>query len=145
MHNESSTNPGDIPVRSKFKLPRAAKRAARPRRPISLSRALALVLLLPVILTLTGPDLGPKIKSVAAAVSIPAVPTQSSPIALAQNQQFLVNVNPDSDTLTVFVPNNGRNGGNLPVKLAEIPVGDRPTSVAVTPDSRTAYVANGND
>src|SRR5262249_59535965 len=51
------------------------------------------------------------------------------PIAIAQNDAYLVNVNPDVDTITVF--------GQLsaPAKLAEIPVGRDPTSVAIHPDT----------
>jgi YVTN family beta-propeller protein len=66
-------------------------------------------------------------------------PTHSSPIALAANDAFLVNVNPEADTISVFsvLPE--------PTKLAEVTVGGDPSSVAIHPDSVTAYVANARD
>jgi YVTN family beta-propeller protein len=66
-------------------------------------------------------------------------PTHSSPIALAANDAFLVNVNPEADSISVFsvLP--------APVKLAEVAVGGDPASVAIHPDSVTAYVANARD
>jgi YVTN family beta-propeller protein len=54
---------------------------------------------------------------------------------------MLLNVNSDSNSLTVFT---FLAAGNLK-KVAEIPVGRDPNSVAVHPDSTTAYVANSLD
>ena len=62
--------------------------------------------------------------------------TQSSSIALSQSGDFLVNVNPDKDTLSVFQPTSL-------AKLAELVVGGEPQSVVIR-DS-TAYVANARD
>src|SRR4029453_3729698 len=66
-------------------------------------------------------------------------PTHPSPIALATNDAFLVNVNPEADTISVFsvLPE--------PAKLAEVAVGGDPSSVAIHPDSVTAYVTNARD
>jgi len=64
-------------------------------------------------------------------------PRQSSPIVLSDNGAFLVNVNADANTITVFDAT-----GAVPVKISEIPVGSEPSSVAIRPDNVTAYVAN---
>jgi YVTN family beta-propeller protein len=65
------------------------------------------------------------------------VHTQSSPIMLSFNQDRLVNVNPDQDTISLFDPSTPS-----PTKLAEIGVGAEPNSVTIHPDNTTAYVAN---
>jgi len=78
--------------------------------------------------------------STARAGSTPALPTQSSPMALSTNGPMLVTVNPDANTITVFLI--------LPHELkkqSEIPVGREPSSVAMQPKSQTAYVANALD
>lgn len=69
----------------------------------------------------------------------PPLPSRSSPIALSQSQVFLVNVNPESDSITVF------DAQADPTKLAEVAVGGDPESVAIHPDSTKAYVANAQD
>ena len=96
------------------------------------------MLLLPVILT-TGAVLAQKQLGVAVKASTLAGPSQSSPIALSKDEEFLVNVNPDVDSVTIFrmKPNK--------TKVAEVPVGHRPSSVAIDPDSKNAYVANTRD
>jgi DNA-binding beta-propeller fold protein YncE len=58
------------------------------------------------------------------------------PIAVADNDAYLVNVNPDANTVTVF------DHLSSPVKLAEIPVGRGPVSVAIHPTSSKLYVAS---
>src|SRR5213594_1695160 len=75
--------------------------------------------------------------TVAAAFS-PARPTQSGPIALGKGDKYLVNVNPDANTVTVFQ--------QLPHRLkkhGEVAVGREPSSVAIK--SQTAYVSNARD
>jgi len=66
-------------------------------------------------------------------------PSQSSPIALSRDEDFLVNVNPDADSITIFraLPHK--------TKVDEIAVGGAPKSVAIHPDGRFAYVANSRD
>ena len=67
---------------------------------------------------------------------VPGVPsTQSSSIALSVDGNFLVNVNPDAGTVSVFQP-------AAMSKLAEITVGGDPQSVAIHPSQPRAYVAN---
>ncbi|MBI3249367.1 MAG: beta-propeller fold lactonase family protein [Deltaproteobacteria bacterium] len=68
-------------------------------------------------------------------------PRQSTPIALSDDGSRLVNVNPDLDTISIF-------NVVTPDKLSlpnEVEVGGDPTSVAIHPDNRTAYVANSRD
>ena len=60
---------------------------------------------------------------------------QSSPIAITANNTLLVNVNPTANTVSLF-----NILVNPPVKLAEIPVGTEPVSVAIA--GSKAYVAN---
>jgi YVTN family beta-propeller protein len=67
----------------------------------------------------------------------PSGPRQSSPIALTPDDDFLVNANPDADTISVF-----NVMGNVPDKIAEIRVGGEPNSVAIHPNGNKAFVAN---
>jgi DNA-binding beta-propeller fold protein YncE len=67
-------------------------------------------------------------------------PRQSSPVALTTDDGVLVNVNPESNTITVFDVSSDQ-----PNKLDEIQVGRDPSSVAISPDGDRAYVANAFD
>src|SRR5262245_8184584 len=67
-------------------------------------------------------------------------PTQSSPIAIARNGQFVVNVNPDANTITVLRPTPHKL-----IKIKEIKVGREPSSVAAHSDNNRVYVANALD
>src|SRR4051812_2188415 len=58
-----------------------------------------------------------------------AGPTQSSPIALSADDAVLVCVNQDQDTISIFDALKG-----VPVKVAEVPVGREPRSIALRPD-----------
>lgn len=62
-------------------------------------------------------------------------PVSSSPVAVSPNGRFVAAVNPDSDSITVI------NAHTLEV-LAEIPVGDDPRSISITPDSKQGVVTN---
>src|SRR5262249_32264844 len=68
------------------------------------------------------------IPTTARAASSPPQPSQSGPIALSKNSSQLVNVNPDANSITVFVgvPKGFK-------KQFEIPVGREPVSVATHP------------
>jgi YVTN family beta-propeller protein len=68
----------------------------------------------------------------------PPRPSQSSPIALSGDDVFLVNVNPDVNTVTIFL-----SGG--PNRIGEVSVGSDPVSVAIHPSRPVAYVANSQD
>lgn len=62
-------------------------------------------------------------------------PTCSSPIAISLNDRLVWVVNPDDDSVSVIRPDTH-------TRLAKIPVGDEPQSVALTPNGQYAYVAN---
>src|SRR5213593_990673 len=62
-------------------------------------------------------------------------PTYSSPIAISRDDMLIWAVNPSDDSVSVIRPDNN-------TRLAKIPVGDEPQSVALTPDGQYAYVAN---
>ena len=64
--------------------------------------------------------------------------TRSSTIGLSVDGNHLVVANSDVDTVTVFHPTGL-------VKVAEIPVGRDPSSVAIHRTNPTAYVANSGD
>src|SRR5262245_15074425 len=65
-------------------------------------------------------------------------PSQSSPIALGKGDKYVVNVNPEADTITVF-----QQVGHGLKKHGEVAVGGDPESVAIS--GQTAYVANARD
>jgi YVTN family beta-propeller protein len=64
-------------------------------------------------------------------------PTNSSPIAVTTNNIFVWSVNPDANSVSVFLT-----ASDLNIKIAEIPVGEEPWCVALTPDNAKAYVSN---
>jgi YVTN family beta-propeller protein len=64
-------------------------------------------------------------------------PTSSQPLALTANDAFLVVANEDNNSVTFFEVTGGATK-----KLAEVPVGVEPSSVAFLPDGRKAYAAN---
>ncbi|MCI0338400.1 MAG: beta-propeller fold lactonase family protein, partial [Acidobacteria bacterium] len=64
-------------------------------------------------------------------------PTSSGPIAITPDNNFVWEVNPDNDTVSVF---NVQNDANQ--KVGEIQVGDEPNGVAIHPNGQTAYVTN---
>ncbi len=63
--------------------------------------------------------------------------SRSSPIALTSDNQYVWSVNPDTDTVSVINVANDTNQ-----KVAEVPVGDEPRCVAISPDNKKAYVTN---
>ena len=128
MISEGNTIRADVGVLSKLRQLQANRNVAR--KSISLPRALGLVLLLPVILTVTGAILAQKVIGVISPISTFGGPSQSSPIALSRDETFLVNVNPDADTVSIFSSNPNARYGGSPTKVAEVPVGHRPSSVA---------------
>lgn len=64
-------------------------------------------------------------------------PSMSSPIAVTENDVFVLAVNPLNDSVSIFAVE-----GDANIKLTEIPTGDHPQTVATSPDSSRAYVAN---
>src|SRR5262245_49354490 len=61
--------------------------------------------------------------------------TYSSPIAISRNDQLIFSVNPNDDSVSVIRPDNN-------TRITNIPVGDEPQSIALTPDGQFVYVAN---
>src|SRR5262245_4526039 len=72
-----------------------------------------------------------------------ATPTRSTTIALTRDNQRLVVVNRETNTVSVIqVRTPAGVEANPPVKLAEIAVGNDPRCVALTPDDARAFVTN---
>jgi YVTN family beta-propeller protein len=71
-----------------------------------------------------------------------AAPTRSTTIALTSDETRVVVVNREANSVSVIRVKNA-NGKDINNKLAEIPVGEEPRCVAVSPDDRLAFVANG--
>src|SRR5215510_13024916 len=67
----------------------------------------------------------------------PLLPTNSSPVAITSDDQFVWMVNPKNNSVSVH-----HVGGDANVKLAEAPVGVEPRSVSIAPDNAKAYVTN---
>ena len=78
---------------------------------------------------------------VACAHAAPGAPAiQSSPIVQSSDGMVLLNVNPDNNSVSVFTTTNKKVR-----KIAEIPVGKEPVSVALTSNRNGAFVANSRD
>ena len=58
-------------------------------------------------------------------------------LALTSDNAFVWSVNPDNDSVTLIEVADDRNH-----KLTEVPVGDEPRCVAITPDDKKVYVTN---
>jgi YVTN family beta-propeller protein len=65
-------------------------------------------------------------------------PSKSGAIAITGDDKYVIQVNPENDTVTTFRVSTNE-------KVAEIPVGKEPFSVVIAPDDKTAYVANRED
>ena len=63
--------------------------------------------------------------------------SHSAPLALTRDSAFVWSVNPDNDSVSVIEVAGDKNQ-----KLAEVPVGDEPRCVAITPDDKKVYVTN---
>ncbi len=60
--------------------------------------------------------------------------SKSSAIAITGDDKYVVAVNPENDSISVFRSSDD-------TKTAELPVGDEPVSVVIHPDDNTAFVA----
>ncbi len=67
-------------------------------------------------------------------------PRQSSPIGLTGDDRFLLNCDSENNSVSIFDVTTA-----TITKLADVPVGRDPSSIAVMPDGRRAYVANSRD
>src|SRR5688572_31244837 len=61
--------------------------------------------------------------------------SHSTTLALSNDNTYVWSVNPDSDSVSLLEVAGDRNR-----KLAEVPVGDEPRCVAITPDDKKVYV-----
>jgi YVTN family beta-propeller protein len=78
----------------------------------------------------------------ATAPSTAAAPSHSTTVALTSDEQRLVVVNREANSVSIIRVKNNQ-GNDVANKLAEIGVGEEPRCVAVSPDDRFAYVTNG--
>jgi YVTN family beta-propeller protein len=76
------------------------------------------------------------------AQTIAAAPSRSTTIALTADEQRLVVVNREANSVSIIRVKND-SGNDVAGKIAEIGVGEEPRCVAVSPDDRFAYVTNG--
>ena len=74
----------------------------------------------------------------------PATSSHSTTIALTSDDQRLVVVNRQNDSVSIIAVRNDA-GHDVYQKLAEVKVGDEPRFVALTPDDKEAYVTNAAD
>src|SRR5262252_301665 len=70
-----------------------------------------------------------------------AAPGRSTTIALTSDESRVVVVNRDANSLSIIQVKN-KHGNDVSNKIAEIPVGEEPRCVAVSPDDRFAFVTN---
>jgi YVTN family beta-propeller protein len=63
--------------------------------------------------------------------------SHSTVLALSSDSAFVWSVNPDNDSVSLIEVAHDRNR-----KLTEVPVGDEPRCVAITPDDKKVYVTN---
>ena len=68
-------------------------------------------------------------------------PSRSTTIALTSDQQRVVVVNREANSLSIIRVRAG--GQDVGIKLAEIGVGEEPRCVAIHPNDQVAYVTNG--
>src|SRR5262245_43238087 len=71
-----------------------------------------------------------------------AAPTHSTTIALTSDEERLVVVNREANSVSLIRVKNNQ-GNDVANKIAEIGVGEEPRCVAVSPNDRLAYVTNG--
>lgn len=71
-------------------------------------------------------------------VSILKRASKSGAIAITGDDKYVVQVNPENDSITIIRTSTDE-------KLAELPVGNEPVSVVIAPDDKTAYVAVRGD
>jgi YVTN family beta-propeller protein len=72
---------------------------------------------------------------------VDAAPTRSTTIALTSDEQRLVVVNREANSISIIRVKNA-NGKDVSNKIDEIPVGEEPRCVAIHPSDRAAYVTN---
>jgi len=96
--------------------------------------------LVAVLVGLVG--LGAAAQKKVAPASVAATPTHSTTIALTSDEQRLVVVNREANSVSIIRVKNMQ-GDDIATKIAEIGVGEEPRCVAIHPTDRAAYVTNG--
>ena len=79
---------------------------------------------------------------VTSAISPASTPSRSTTIALTSNEQRLVVVNREANSISIIRVKDNQ-GNDIARKIAEIGVGEEPRCVAISPNNRFAYVTNG--
>ena len=116
-------------------LPRYRKRDwVAPRMVLALMTALLIALASPT---------GHKVAAQASTSPTAATPSHSTTIALTSDEQRLVVVNREANSVSLIRVKKQPAGTMSANKIAEIGVGEEPRCVAVSPDDRFAYVTNG--
>ncbi|MCA9840213.1 MAG: beta-propeller fold lactonase family protein, partial [Trueperaceae bacterium] len=67
-------------------------------------------------------------------------PSKSGSIAISGNNNYIVQVNPENDNVSIF-RSAVENGTRVVTKTVDVPVGVEPSSVVIHPDDKTAFVA----
>jgi YVTN family beta-propeller protein len=98
------------------------------------------VMALVAVLGLVG--LGVAAQKKVAPASIAATPTHSTTIALTSDEQRVIVVNREANSVSLIRVKNMQ-GNDIGTKIAEIGVGEEPRCVAVHPNDQEAYVTNG--
>ena len=98
------------------------------------------VMALVAVLGLVG--LGVAAQKKVAPASIAATPTHSTTIALTSDEQRVVVVNREANSVSIIRVKNMQ-GNDIATKIAEIGVGEEPRCVAIHPNDQVAYVTNG--
>ena len=70
-----------------------------------------------------------------------ALPSRSTTIALTSDDERLVVVNRQNNSVSILQVKDSH-GADTDQKIAEIPVGEEPRYVAITPDDSYAYITN---
>ena len=100
----------------------------------------SLLALIAVLVGLVG--LGAAAQKKVAPASIAATSSHSTTIALTADEQRLVVVNREANSVSIIRVKNMQ-GNDIAIKIAEIGVGEEPRCVAIHPNDQEAYVTNG--
>jgi YVTN family beta-propeller protein len=98
------------------------------------------VMALLAVLGLVG--LGVAAQNNATTASTAATPSHSTTIALTSDEQRLVVVNREANSVSIIRVKNAQ-GNDIGNKITEIGVGEEPRCVAIHPNDQEAYVTNG--
>ena len=100
----------------------------------------SLLALIAVLVGLVG--LGAAAQKKVAPASIAATSSHSTTIALTSDEQRVVVVNREANSVSIIRVKNMQ-GNDIATKIAEIGVGEEPRCVAIHPNDQEAYVTNG--